>query len=112
MRTKEAFLQRKDVTDFTQNSSRVFNPLIRNFKYSGPRQIAPRQVAPSLRIAPVFRAGIVVQFGDLALKQFQIEVFKIIQIGSNKTFIECSAKDNFIHSFLQKKLHYSCLSRP
>ena len=44
-----------------------------------------------------------VQFGDLALKQIQIEVLKIIQIGSNKTVIECSAKDNFIHSFLQKK---------
>ena len=64
---------------------------------------SPCQIAPSLQIAPVFRAGIVVQFGDLALKQFQIEVFKIIQIGSNKTFIESSAKDNFIHSFLQKK---------
>ena len=43
--------------------------------YSRPRQIAPRQIAPSLQIAPVFRAVIVVQFGDLAQKQFQIEVF-------------------------------------
>ena len=43
--------------------------------YSSPCQIAPHQIAPSLQIAPVFRAGIVVQFGDLAEKQFHIEVF-------------------------------------
>ena len=55
--------------------------------YSSPCQIAPRQIAPSLEIAPVFRAGVVVQFGDLAQNQFQIEVCKIIQIGSNKTII-------------------------
>ena len=35
-----------------------------NFIYSSLCQIAPPQIAPSLQIAPVFRAGIVVQFGS------------------------------------------------
>ena len=44
------------------------------FMYSSHSQIAPPQIAPSPEIAPVFRAGIMVQFGDLAQKHFQIEV--------------------------------------
>ena len=45
-----------------------------SFLYSSHSQIAPPQIAPSPEIAPVFRAGIVVQFGDLAQKHFQIEL--------------------------------------
>ena len=42
--------------------------------YSSHSHIASLQIAPSPEIAPVFRAGIVVQFGDLAQKQFQNEI--------------------------------------
>ena len=42
--------------------------------YSSHSQVAPPQIAPSPEIAPVFWACIVVQFGDLAQKNFQIEV--------------------------------------
>ena len=69
-----------------------------SLKYSSHSQIAPPQIAPSPEIAPVFRAGIVVQFGDLAQKHYQIEVFLIIQTGGNKTFIDYSAKGNFTNT--------------
>ena len=52
----------------------ILNREFKEVKYSSHSQIAPPQIAPSPEIAPVFRAGIVVQFGDLAQKHFQIEL--------------------------------------